>query len=296
LLVAVSGEAALGWDSLHAYGFDIGAGELRAKMTRGVVAVSPVVATFGGGKVTLAPTLRLDADPGEVTLAKGAVVARAKLTPQATAGALGYALPAIANATQAEGEISASIDDNRFALADPTRASAKGTLVIHKAVVGAGPVVSEVAKLLGAKATTMTLANESTVPVQVANGRVYHQNFAFKVSGTTFHTSGSVGFDQSLDLVVDVPLPKDLPLLKNNPVLAKAAAGKVVKVPMRGTLAKPALDAGAFEQAVAALAREAAKGVGKELLDKELNKLFPGMPAPGANPKGGLPFTLPFKR
>lgn len=294
LLVAMSGEAALGWESVRGYGFDLGAGELRGKMARGVVAVSPVSATFGGGKVTLAPTLRLDAEPGEMTLAKGVVVERAKLTPQATAGALGYALPAIANATHAEGEISASIGDNRFPLGDANQASAKGMLVIHKATVGPGPVVSEVAKLLGAKNTTMTLASENTVPVQVAGGRVYHQNFAFKVGGTTLRTGGSVGFDQSLDLVVDVPLPKELPLLKNNPVLAKAVAGKAVRVPVKGTLSRPAIDARAFEQAVVALARARAKDIGRELLDKELNELFPGMPAPGANPKGGLPFPLPF--
>ena len=168
--------------------------------------------------------------------------------------------------------------------------------MIHKATVGVSPVVAEVAKLLGAANTTMTLATETAVPVQVANGRVYHQNFTFKISGTTLHTSGSVGFDDTLDLVVDVPIPKDLPILKNNPLLVKAVAGKVVKVPVKGTLTKPALDPKAFEQAIAALAREGAKDVGKDLLDKELNKLFPGMPAPGTPPKpgGGFPFALPF--
>src|SRR5205823_1623760 len=113
-LAAMNGEAALGWDSIKTYGFDVGAGELKGKMTRGVVSVSPISATFGGGKVTVAPTLKLDTAPGEVTLAKGVIVERAKLTPGATAGALGYALPAIANAAQAEGEISAGIDDNRI--------------------------------------------------------------------------------------------------------------------------------------------------------------------------------------
>jgi hypothetical protein len=235
--------------------------------------------------------VKLDVTPGEVTLAKGLVGDRAKLTPQATAGALGYALPAIANAGQAEGEISARIDDNRIPLGDFSQTSLKGTLVIHKATVGATPLVAEVAKLLGAKNTTMTLASEEAVPVQVADGRVHHQNFAFKVSGTTLRTSGSVGFDNTLDLVVDVPLPKELPMLKNNPLLQKAVAGKVVKVPVKGTLSRPALDPRAFEQAVVALAREGAKDVGKDLLDKELNKLFPGMPAPKS---GGLPFPLPF--
>jgi translocation and assembly module TamB len=291
-LAAMSGEAALEWDSIKAYGFDVGAGELKGKMTRGVVTVSPISANFGGGKVTVAPTLKLDTAPGEVTLAKGMIVERAKLTPSATAGALGYALPAIANAAQAEGEISALIDDNRITLGDFTQSNLKGALAIHKATVGVSPVVAEIAKLLGAKSTTMTLATETIVLVQVASGRVHHQNFAINFAGTPLRTSGSVGFDNTLDLVVEVPLPKDLPALKNNPVLVKALAGKMVKVPVKGTLAKPELDPKGFEQTIAALARDAAKDIGKEAIENELKKLFPGMSAPGATPK--LPFPLPI--
>lgn len=297
IFAALSGEAAVGWQSIRAYGFDIGTGELNAKMTRGTAVVAPITATFGGGRVTLAPTLVLGATPFAVTLAKGTVIDHTKLTPSATAGALGYALPAIANSGVAEGEISATIDENRIVLTDINQSNLKGTLVIHKATVGLTPVAAQVANILGAKATTMTLVDNSTVPVQVANGRVHHQNFAVRISGTTFHTSGSVGFDDTLDLVVDVPLPKDLPVLKNNSVLLKAVAGKVVKVPIKGTLTKPELDPHAFNEAVIALAREGAKEVGKDLLEGELRKLFPGMPGTGTNPKPGggvFPFPLPF--
>ncbi len=294
IFAAVNGEAAIGWDSIKAYGFEVGAGELKGVMKRGTVTVSPINATFGGGKVALTPTLKLDPAPGEVTLAKSQIVDRTKLTPQATAGALGYALPVIANSAQAEGEFSAGIDEgNRFPLGDLTRSNFRGLILIHKATVGAGPVVAEVAKLLGAKNTTMTLATDTVVPVQVANGRVHHQNFAINLAGTPIRTSGSVGFDNTLDLLVEVPLPKDLPALKNNPVLVKAVAGKTVKIPVRGTLAQPALDPKTFEQAVIELAREAAKDAGKDLIEGELKKLFPGMPAPGANPVPKLPFPLP---
>lgn len=294
MFAAMSGEAAVGWDSIRAYGFDVGAGDLKGKMTRGVVKVSPIYATFGGGKVAIEPTLKLDTTPGEMTLTKGMLVDHAKLTPGATAGALGYALPAIANAGQAEGELSAHIDENRISLGDYTKSTLKGAIVIHKAAVGASPVVAEVAKLLGAKSTTMTLATETIVLVQVADGRVHHQNFSINVAGTTLRTSGSVGFDNTLDLVAEIPLPKELPALKNNPILAKALAGKTVKLPIKGTLSKPALDPKAFEQALAALAREAAKDVGREAIEKELNKLFPNMGAPGSTPK--LPFPLPGKK
>jgi hypothetical protein len=288
-LAALTGEAALGWESIRSHGFDVGPGELKATMTRGVVTVAPITATFCGGKVTLAPTVKFDSTPGEVVLAAGPVVDHAKLSPRATAGALGYALPAFAKAGEADGEISATVGANRIPLDDFARAEIGLTLVIHKATVGAGPLATELATVLGAKATTMTLAAEEAVPVRVANGRVYHEHFGFRVGGTTLHTSGSVGFDDTLDLVVDVPLPKDLPALKNNPILLKSVAGKVVKVPVTGTLTRPQIDKAGFERAVLALARDGARDAGKDAIEKELNKLFPGAAAPKG---GGLPFPF----
>lgn len=288
-----NGELAIGWDSLKAYGFEIGQGEFKGQMTRGVVAVTPLYATFGGGKVILGPTLKLDSTPFEMTLVKGHILDRVKLTPAATASALGYALPAIANAGQAEGEISYIIDENRINLSDYTQSTLKSAIVIHKATVGASPAIAKVADLLGVKGTTMTLATDNAVPVQVHGGRVHHQGFAMNLAGTPVRTSGSVGFDNTLDLIVEVPLPKDIPALKNNPLLMKAVAGKWLKLPVKGTLSKPELDPKGFERAVAELAREGAKDVGKEAIENELKKLFPNMGAPGTGPK--LPFPLPKK-
>ena len=270
------GDAGLGWNSVKAYGFDMGPGELKAKLAGGTLSFNPVAASFGGGQITLTPTLRLDPEPSELTFARGKVVDHAKLTPAACASGLGYALPVIANATQAEGEVSVVLDENHIPPADFTRATAKGQVVVHKATVGAGPVVTEVAKLLGGPATSIALANEMTVPVKVENGRVHHENLALTVNGFVVRTSGSVGFDGSLAMVADVPIPAGL--LKNSPQLMSALAGKTVKVPIAGTMSKPTLDPHQFQAAVATLARDAVKGVGRDLVNKELDKLFPGMP------------------
>ena len=262
---------------------------MRATLTRGVLTVSPVKASFGGGQFTVTPTVRLDPEPAELSLAKGKLVDHAKLTPQVCATALGYALPLIAKSTQSEGEISVNIDDNRVPLAFPEKAALKGAIVIHRAVVGPGPVMTEIAKLLGAQNTTMTLANEMTVPVKVENGRVHHENFRVTVNGYAISTSGSVGFDGTMALVADVPIPGTLPLLRNNPSVAKAAAGKIVKVPIGGTVSHPQLDPRGFNASIAALAGDALKDVGKEMLNKELEKILP------KNLPGGFPFPFPKK-
>jgi hypothetical protein len=274
----LSGSAGVGWASIRAYGFDVGPGEMNARLAGGLLNVTPVSASFGGGKVTLTPTVRLDPAPVELQFGKGKVVERAKLTPPVCASVIGYALPVIANAAQAEGELSVVLDDNRVPLDDVYKATAKGQIVVHRATVGPGPVVAEVAKLLGAHGTTITLANETTVPVRVEGGRVYHENLALTVNGYVVRTTGSVGFDGTLALVADVPVPTAA--LKGNPALMKALSGKTVKVPVTGTLSHPAVDAKVFQAAVLNLARDAAKDAGKDLLHKELDKLFPGMPAP----------------
>jgi hypothetical protein len=278
MFAALSGSAGVGWSTIRAYGFDVGPGELTARLAGGLLTVSPLSATFGGGKVTLSPTVRLDPVPTELRFAKGKVVERARLTPPVCASVLGYALPVIANSAQAEGELSVVLDDNRVPLDDVQKATARGQVIVHRATLGPGPVVGEVAKLLGAHGTAVTLANETTVPVRVEGGRVFHENLALTVNGYVVRTAGSVGFDGTLALVADVPVPTAA--LKNNPALMKALTGKTVKVPVTGTLSHPAVDAKAFQAAVLNLARDAAKDAGKDLLHKELEKLFPGMPAP----------------
>jgi hypothetical protein len=260
---------------VKAYGFEMGPGEFTVKLANGKADISPIRATFGEGRIALSPAARFDPEPAELTFAKGTVVERAKLTPAVTAGALGYALPAIANAAQANGEISAILDDNRIPLADMSKSSVKGRLVIHKATIGPGPVITEILKATGSANTVMTLANETTTPIRVENGRVHHENFAITVNNYTIRTSGSAGFDGSLAMIAEVPIPGTLGLLKNNPVLKKSLEGKIVKVPLTGTIAKPVLDPNFFAAAVSGLARDAMKGVGKELLNRELEKLFP---------------------
>ncbi|MFO0804260.1 MAG: hypothetical protein U0791_14200 [Gemmataceae bacterium] len=271
----LTAEAGVGWDAVKAYGFEMGPGEFTVKLANGKADISPIRATFGEGKIALSPMARFDPEPAEAFFAKGIVVERAKLTPAVTAGALGYALPAIANAAQANGEISAILDDNRIPLADMSKSSVKGRLVIHKATIGPGPVITEILKATGSTNTVMTLANESTTSIRVENGRVHHENFAVTVNNYTIRTSGSAGFDGSLSMIADVPIPGTLGLLKNNPVLKKSLEGKIVKVPLTGTIAKPVLDPNVFAAAVSGLARDAMKGVGKELLNRELEKLFP---------------------
>jgi len=279
-LRAVTANAAVGWQSVRAYGLDIGPGELRLNLADGVLTTNAIEAGFatGGGKARVQPTVRLDPAPQELTIAPGTIIDRAKLTPQATAQALGYALPVIAHSNATEGEFSFVLEGNRIPLAAPTQATLHGKLVIHRAHVAAGPLTAEIAKLLRANQTSVTLASENVVPVRVENGRVHHENLTLKVNDFTVKTRGSVGLDGSLALVAEVPVPAGL--LGSNPKVVQALAGRPIPVPIGGTLTQPRLDPVAFQQEVARMVAEAARDTlretGRDLLEKQLDKVLPG--------------------
>jgi hypothetical protein len=299
-VAGLSGSAAVAWQSLRAYGFDVGRSELKATLDKGTVRFAPVEAAFGQtGKVRLEPTVRPARSGYDLTFSKGKVIDRAKLTPAACADALGYALPAIARSTQAEGLVSFDLDDNTIPLSDPDRATVRGKLTLHQVQVGPGPVVTEIATLFGAKQTKLTLADEQAVPVRLENGRVHHDGLSLTANGFTLRTTGSVGLDGSLDLLAEVPVPENAvaQVLKNNPRIREAIAKKRFSVPVGGTIAKPKLDPRAFQDAVRRyaeeVAREAARNKlndviekGQDQLEKELQKkLDKLLPLPKPPPK-----------
>jgi hypothetical protein len=278
-LAGLRGEAAVGWQAVKAYGFEVGPAELTARADQGRVTVSPVEAVFGGGKVRLEPTISLTSRDYDLTFASGRVVDKAQLTPAATAGAVGYALPAIANAAQASGLASFDLEDNRIPLVDPERATVRGKLTVYSATVSPGPIVTEVATLLGASGLTLTLAKEQTVGVKLEGGRVYHDNFAVTIGQSVIRSTGSVGLDGTLNLVLELPIPpRLLDGLKNNPRIRDALAKQALKVAVGGTLARPAVDRRAFQAGsdalVKAAAREAGRGFADDLLKKGEDKLL----------------------
>ena len=114
--------------------------------------------------------------------------------------------------------------------------------------------MTALATLVGRDATGK-LRHESVVPFRMANGRVYHEGLELAFSDVTIRTRGSVGFDQSVDMVAEMPVQAKW--LGNHP-LAATLTGQTIAIPIRGTLDKPALDMNVIDQ----LGRKLAAGRG----------------------------------
>ncbi len=193
---------------------------------------------------------------------------RVRLTPAVCAGAVGYALPALADVAQADGEISLEVQSGQVPLSDPKRADVAGWLTIHSAQVSAGPLVRELSVLLKGPAT-LTLAKDHVVPFRLVNGRVYHTGLELHFPELTIRTSGSVGLDGSLSLTAEMPVP---PKWLGNSKLAHVATGQTIRLPIAGTLHKPKIDEQALRAASARFARDAAENVLRQQTNGELKK------------------------
>jgi len=280
-------QASLGWSSASVQGVTIGAGEVDAKLSNGQLVIAPMDLSVSEGSLHLAPTVLLDRSPMVVTLPAGPVAERIRISPQMCTSWLKYLAPLVADATAAQGNFSVSLDQAVIPLDVPTAGQVEGVLEIHTAQIGPGPL-SQQLLLLAAQIKAIAdgnLLGAPTAPTErwldlppqrvafrMAEKRVYHQGMQIVVKDVVIRTSGSVGTDQTISLVAEVPIRDEW--LTRSHYLA-ALRGQTIQVPIHGTLKNPKLDQSALtqitQQTVTGAANRYLQG-GAEKLDGELNK------------------------
>ncbi|MGC3965870.1 MAG: hypothetical protein QM775_00410 [Pirellulales bacterium] len=212
----------------------------------------------GGGKLRLAPTVRMGPEPMEVRLDPGLLADHVTITREMANERLQYVMPIMAGVAQVGGRFSIALDEFRVPISNPAAGAIGGKLTVHDVDVGPGFLTQELATLVNLPAS-VNLTRESVVDFKMIEGRIYHQNLEFAFPNVTVRTMGSVGVaDQSLSLMAEVPIPSHL--LQNLPVANAALSGQVIRVPIAGTLQKPTLDRDAFRQATTQFVQTAAAG------------------------------------
>ena len=127
---------------------------------------------------------------------------------------------------------------------------------------------------------------QQQVKFEMIDGRVHHQGLQMTVKDVVITTRGSVGLDQTMELVAEIPVQDEW--LKKNAALA-GLKGQMLQIPIRGTLAAPVPDFRGLANLSKDLARNAATGLLKDKVGSELNKFLP----PGFNPTAPAPGTNP---
>ncbi|MCA9269336.1 MAG: hypothetical protein KDA41_12735, partial [Planctomycetales bacterium] len=252
------------------------------------------------GKLLASPRILLSQSPAVMTLDRGPLLEQVALTPDICRSLLKYVAPMVADATRCDGSISASVNQFALPIDAPQAGTIDGALTVHAANVRPGLTAMHYVNLaqqvqsvfrgqpLEPAATGGELSliqfEQQQVAVSMQQGRVHHRGLKMKIGDVTLITSGSVGVDQTLDLVAEIPIEESWVAQRR---LLGAMSGQTIKIPIRGTIGRPAFDASALEQ----LGRQLVTGTATRLLDREVNRLLDGLVKPPSGParSEGLP-------
>ncbi|MFK7766359.1 MAG: hypothetical protein AB8B55_04000 [Mariniblastus sp.] len=259
-----------GWEQGEILGLPVGKSEMEVSLQQGVAFLKTTGIPFAGGTVQFAPQIDLRGEQLVLMMEKTRVIDNVALQPETARQWLKYVAPLAADATSAQGNFTVDVGGARIPLMDPTAMDARGAVRLHQVVIGAGPTaqqllgtVKQLRGLLKPDANndrdlnTWLQMNEQTVPIMVRNGRVYHDKLDFAHKDLVVQTSGSVGFDQSLDMIAKIPIADDW--IEGKPYLA-SLKGQFISIPVTGTASEPKLDKRAIQQLSKNLAKQVAAG------------------------------------
>lgn len=252
-LLDLAGQGSVGWQSANLYGLTAGPADVTAKIDRGVCQFVPLDLVVNDGKLHIAPTIYLDRSPAMFVLPQEKLIDQVTLSPEMCRSGLKLALPILADSTEIEGKFSVDLQGASLPLSMPSMGNADGVISIHRAQARPGPAALQLVSTINQIQSIITRRQagdlnrddnslqmpEQQIPVKLQQGRVYHQGMTFVVRNVTVKTSGSVGVDNSLNLIAEI-LIKDEWIGNSKPLMG--LKGKTLQVPIGGTTSSPQVD------------------------------------------------------
>ncbi len=135
----LTAQAGVGWDRAQMFGLAIDRGEISTDLADGMLRTKPIELAVSEGRVRFSPTVQLTPGPAMLTLPRGRVIEKVRVTPQMTSGWLKYIAPTIAEATRTEGTLSVELEGARVPLLNTNAAEIGGRLDIHSLEVTPSP-------------------------------------------------------------------------------------------------------------------------------------------------------------
>jgi hypothetical protein len=264
----LSGRAELGWEGMNLYGVPFGRGSLQSELRNGVATFSPLDAMIGKGRIHVQPQVRLSPGPAEFQIQPGQVLEQVDVTPDVSNRVLMYVAPVLAGAVQPSGKVSMAIDSCRVPLDAPKTADIIGRLQVHSLEVSPGPLMQEMSTLLD-HAGTAKVKDNSEISFRMIQGRVYHQGLELNFPAATVRTQGSVGLDQTLAILVQIPIPSKW--LGGMP-LTDSLKSQSIQVPIGGTLAQPRIDRDELGRLSGQFIRQATQNAAESALRNGVNQ------------------------
>ncbi len=285
-LQALAGEGSLGWTSATAYGLQLGAGQINARVADGAVQLNLSETIASKGRLTANPLLRLTPGDPELEFSAGPLLQQFSVSAEQCSQWMKYFSPMLSETAKVEGRLSIDLVGGRMPLGNPAAADIAGQIKIDSIDVTPGPLAHPLSLLtqqvesifqrrtmptqLGGSAPLVKIGPQ-TVPFRLVNGRLYHQTLSMTVGSVPLRTYGSIGLDESLALVAEMPVQSSWLVSDPNP---SRWNNQVVRFTINGTLKDPKVDPHALEQLAAQMVKTTIDNAIVDPIKRDLDRLF----------------------
>ena len=259
----VAGE--IGWSSADVYGLQLGPAKVPFRFRKGQLQTESIRCSLNGGQ--LSTMLNYDLRQNQVALASGSRIEKIVVTEELAGEWLGYVAPFLADSVGIRGAVSARVSRFRCDLDHPESSDIVGTVDIDGITASPGNSSSLLLEAMDAlRSGRRSFVRDLSIPAQqvqcrLRNGMLTHDQLLLTLSGYNMRSRGSVGLNKQLDLTLDIPLEK----------AKTGSSGRMVSVPVQGTVSHPSIDSGRLIQDAGR--RRIQSEINKQL-DRGLNQLF----------------------
>lgn len=272
-LTPLKASGTVSWDSGTLWGLAMGPAEVKAVLENGQLRTQPIQCSLNSGQINIMP--QFDLVHQRLQLATGSRVENIDLTPELCREWLGYLAPLLGEAADVSGLISARVTRFDYDLNTPQNSDIQAVAVIHNAQASPGPSLTPLLEAIdlirrtgGTDRSVVSRRIElpaQEVPIEVRQGFVMHQGLKIELAGYQAQSSGAVGLNRQLQLILDVPLEKS----------TGTGDTRSLKIPVQGSIDRPQLDTSSLLQNLGTQALEKRlNGTINNQLDQQLNKLF----------------------
>lgn len=240
----------VGWEAASAAGIGLGPAKLSPALRDGKLTLPVATIAAAGGLVRLGGEIDFTAaDPTYALSGNNQLIEKAPVNRVVSELILSRLNPIFLGLTKVEGQMSLLTQDivMPFGESAKARASGQGQLKLKEMKIQPGGFLSTLLAMSGYVDEEMYTVEVSGCDFVLREGRIRYDDFTIIFPPQLdLKFRGSVGLDDSLDLIVSVPI--SAPLLEKfgvqGPVLqyAKDLAGVRIDIPLGGTRQKPVLD------------------------------------------------------
>ena len=231
---------ALHWISAEAYGLKIGAANLAPTISGGQISLPVTDMGANDGTLRLGGVFNMTGkDPIYDLSQKVQVMGKVNITPELKEALLTRINPIFSHVAQITGSVTLQSSDLNVPLSEAIKhqGTGHGHLDLSNLYVAPSGEFAGLLKLMGiGDPSAMRLVKMTSVDFQIHDGKISYQNLGMDLGVVDLVFSGSVGFDDSVEMTVSMPLSRELLVhIGVPPQLASAINGVRVPVPIIGT-------------------------------------------------------------